>query len=446
MKNYKTRNAAPAYPLYAMDVMEVPGCRASAVFTTPPNSVFREQGEVLPMAVTDSVTIMPWGADNRMPYTVMNHIDSDETMSTCMEFNAEVLYGAGLQYDTSGARDSGTAAEVEEFFERNDMASYFMGVARDFKYFGFAVSVIILSADRRRIAAIRRKEACYCRFAPADASGRIPCLHYAQWRNASPPVDEEIETIELLDPHDPFGDLTQRLRRPDAPAKFALVTRIPTVDNTYYPIPYYGALFKGKWYDIKRLIGVAKEAKLRNSAPLKYQISIAPGYWERVCREEGITDPRQMRARMIRGKQEILDFLTGAENSGKAIFSTYMVTPDGHVNQDVTITKIDSAVQGGDWATDIQEAVNMICFTLRVHSNLLGSVPGKSQSNNSGSDKRELYTIAQALQKPYRDLLFAVHRLVIRFNGWRGTRPVCPFIQLTTLDEHRDAREVTADS
>lgn len=42
--------------------------------------------------------------------------------------------------------------------------------------------------------------------------------------------------------------------------------------------------------------------------------------------------------------------------------------------------------------------MNMMCFTMRVHSNLVGSVPGKSQTNNSGSDKRELYTIAQALQ------------------------------------------------
>ena len=47
-------------------------------------------------------------------------------------------------------------------------------------------------------------------------------------------------------------------------------------------------------------------------------------------------------------------------------------------------------------------------------------VPGKSQSNNSGSDKRELYTIAQALQKPYHDLPFTVHQIVIRFNGWTG--------------------------
>lgn len=76
----------------------------------------------------------------------------------------------------------------------------------------------------------------------------------------------------------------------------------------------------------------------------------------------------------------------------------------------------------------------MMCFTMRVHSNLVGSVPGKSQTNNSGSDKRELYTIAQALQKPYHDLLFNVHRLIIRFNKWDGAYPDCPFIQLTTLD------------
>ena len=94
-------------------------------------------------------------------------------------------------------------------------------------------------------------------------------------------------------------------------------------------------------------------------------------------------------------------------------------------------------------ATDIIEAVNMMCFTMRVHSNLVGSVPGKSQPNNSGSDKRELYTIAQALQKPYHDLLFGVHRLIIRFNKWQNVTPDCPFIQLTTLDENKDAKQVS---
>ena len=35
--------------------------------------------------------------------------------------------------------------------------------------------------------------------------------------------------------------------------KVAVVSRIPTSDSTYYPIPYYASLFKGKCYNIKQL-------------------------------------------------------------------------------------------------------------------------------------------------------------------------------------------------
>ena len=87
----------------------------------------------------------------------------------------------------------------------------------------------------------------------------------------------------------------------------------------------------------------------------------------------------------------------------------------------------------------------MICFAMRVHSNLVGSVPSKSQTNNSGSDKRELYTIAQALQKPYHDLVALVHNLIIVVNDWTDVESKFPFIQLTTLDENKDAKEVTLE-
>ena len=53
-------------------------------------------------------------------------------------------------------------------------------------------------------------------------------------------------------------------------------------------------------------------------------------------------------------------------------------------------------------------------------ANLVGSVPGKTQTNNSGSDKRELYTIAQALQKPYHDLIICSpqHYHKVQPLGW----------------------------
>ena len=424
-------------------VENVPGFEARAAFQVNSSAVFKEDVDIVPVIIDDTLSYVPWGGDNNMPFDILKLIEDDETLSTCQMFNAEVCFGSGLRYDTCLA----TAAvknEVEDFFLDNDIASYYLGVCQDFKHFGFAVSVIILSRDGTKIVRLLRKEACYCRFAPAGKDGRITRLLYANWRKCIA-SRSDIEVIEMLDAASPWRDLQDRLAKNTTCRKFAVVSRIPTPDSTYYPIPYYASLFKGKWYNIKQLIGLAKESKLRNSAPIKYQIEISQKYWESIFRSEGISDRRKQQERIVQEKQSILDFLTGAENSGKAWFSTFYVTPDGKEQHDVVINKIDDSKEGGDWSTDIQEAVNMFCFTMRVHSNLVGSVPGKSQSNNSGSDKRELYTIAQALQKPYHDLLFTVHRIIIRFNGWKGVVPDCPFIQLTTLDEHADAKQVTTN-
>ena len=427
--------------LHITGVNDLPGYHAAAAFTTKSSEVFKEAEEISPRHVSDKVSYMPWGADNQMPYDIINLIESDETLSTCQMFNAEVCYGSGLVYQTDEMCKRKVVNEVEEFFLDNDMASYFLGVCQDFKHFGFAVSVIILNEQGNKVVRVLRKEACYVRFAPANKEGVIPQVLYANWRNSV--RAEQVEVIPLLNPLSPWTDLQTQVKK--GKRKFAVVSRVPTPDSTYYPIPYYAALFKGKWYNIKQLIGIAKEAKLRNSAPIKYHIEIAKTFWANIFKAEGITDRVKQQERVNEEKDNIINFLTGMENSGKVLFSEFYVSPNGEEQHDVVINKIETDKEGGDWATDIIEAVNMMCFTMRVHSNLVGSVPGKSQTNNSGSDKRELYTIAQALQKPYHDLLFNVHRLIIRFNKWDGAYPDCPFIQLTTLDENKDAKQVSTE-
>ncbi len=424
-------------------VESLPGYDARAAFTVNSSTVFKEDVDITPTILSGKHSYIPWGGDNQMPFDILALVEKDETLATCQVFNAEVCYGSGLRYDTTNSSPA-TRRSVEDFLLDNDLASYFLGVCQDFKHFGFAISVVILNEDGTKIVRLLRKEACYCRFTPADKSGRIPSIMYANWRKSISDISE-VEIIDLLDSTSPWRDLQERLANGSRSRKFAIVSRIPTVDSTYYPIPYYAAIFKGKWYNIKQLIGIAKEAKLRNSAQIKYHIEISAKYWESIFRAESITDRRKQQERIVREKQSILDFLTGAENSGKAWFSTFYISPDGKEQHDVVINKIDDAKEGGDWETDIQEAINMICFTMRVHSNLVGSVPGKAQSNNSGSDKRELYTIAQALQKPYHDLLFTVHRIIIRFNAWENVTVDVPFIQLTTLDEHQDAKQVSID-
>ena len=425
-------------------VEQLPDAKGSALFITDSSKVFKDDIDISPITLTDGTQYMPWGGDNLMPYNILDLIEKDETLSTCQMFNAEVCYGSGLVYNTDACTPQ-VKEEVEDFLLSTSLPSYFLGVCQDFKHFGWCVSVIILDNEGKRIVSLHRKEVCYCRFSPADEKGRIEYVMYANWNKSIGSI-KEVEKIPLLSMDSPWLDLLQKMQKKNAPRKFAVVCRVPTPDSTYYPIPYYASLFKGKWYNIKQLIGMAKEAKLKNSAPLKYHIEVSQRYWEGIFKRERITDPKKQQERVVKEKQQIIDFLTGAENSGKALFSTFYISPNGEEQHDVRISRIDDEKEGGDWSTDIQEAVNMFCFTMRVHSNLVGSVPGKSQSNNSGSDKRELYTIAQALQKPYHDLLFTVHRIIMKFNKWKNAYPECPFIQLTTLDENRDAKQVTPDT
>lgn len=429
--------------LMVSSVENIPGINAAAALVRDGSSVFRDDTDIIPIRINDREEYMPWGADDMLPYNVMELIEQDETLATCLLWNAQMCYGSGLQYNTSMASEK-VKKQVKQWLLENSLPQYFLGTAQDLKHWGFAISVIILSNDGKSIARLVRKEACYCRFAKADKYGKIKRVYYALWRDAIN-REQEIEKIELLDENSPFADLMNRMEEGTKERKFAIVTRMPTADHTYYPIPYWAAIFRSRWYNIKQLIGLAKEGKIKNSAPIKYLVEISDKYFERIYRQEGITDPKKQRERLMQAKQEILDFLAGAENSGKTWFANFYTTPDGKECHEVQITKIDTSKQGGDWESDIQEAVNMICFTLQVHSNLVGSVPGKSQSNNSGSDKRELYTIAQALQKPYHDLLFTVHHIICEFNGWENVTVEVPFIQLTTLDENRDAKVVTMD-
>ena len=95
-------------------VHNIPGTHASAAFTSKTSEVFKEEHNIAPIIINDKMKYIPWGGDNQMPYNIIDLIESDETMSTCQMFNAEVCYGSGLVYDTELA--IGERNEVEAIF------------------------------------------------------------------------------------------------------------------------------------------------------------------------------------------------------------------------------------------------------------------------------------------------------------------------------------------
>ena len=75
-------------------VVTIPGANASAAFTSKTSEVFKEEHNIAPIIINDKMKYIPWGGDNQMPYNIIDLIESDETMSTCQMFNAEVCYGS----------------------------------------------------------------------------------------------------------------------------------------------------------------------------------------------------------------------------------------------------------------------------------------------------------------------------------------------------------------
>lgn len=391
---------------------------------------------------------IPWGADNLLPFRVARLIGDLEVTAENAFFNVLTCYGAGLDFHDRDTGKSVRNPEAEAFRGRNSLAKFLLDQMTDMKYYFFSVAVVILSRDGTHINRIVHKDACFCRLQEADKRGRINHIYYANWSKSGV---SEVETIPLLDERDPLGDLLLRLgkkagkngqpRKPTKMRKFAILMRFPTVGSLYYPIPYYASIFKGGSYDEIRLISTAKRAKLRNYSSVKYLVRIDRSYWDRICMEEGISDKLKKKERIKKEKENIRDFLSNVENSGKVWISGCYVNPDGHEVKDVQIECIRNDKEGGEWMEDVQSAVNTACYAFNIHPNLVGSVPGKTQTNNSGSDKRELFTMKQALEVSFHDILLQGLDLVCRFNEWT-VRPAIDMIMLTTLDQHRDAKRI----
>ena len=81
-------------------VETLPNLSARAAFQVNSSAVFKEDVDIVPVVIDDTLSYMPWGGDNNMPFDILKLIEDDETLSTCQMFNAEVCFGSGLRYDT----------------------------------------------------------------------------------------------------------------------------------------------------------------------------------------------------------------------------------------------------------------------------------------------------------------------------------------------------------
>ena len=449
---------------YFFDIPRVDSVASSAitsgdVYSSP------EADSILTVKADDGNTyeVVAWGADNQLPYELKDKVEKNSVMSQDKFFNVLTCYGRGLEYIDQATRSEKNPLptndkEVKRFFVRNNMKRFFAEQVTDLKYYFFCVCVVILNRERTKIVRLVHKDACHIRFQKADDMGRIKHVLFADWKDNDNP--EHVEAIPLLDEYDPLGDLSARTgkekdplgmfkKAPGSHMKFAIVCKMPTVGSGYYPIPYYSAVLRDGWYDIYGLLTAAKKAKIKNGQNIRYHVEINTQFWESRARERGISfntpQFQEMKDEFIKA---LRDYLGGSANSDKLLWSEFSASLDGKSElHNIKVNVVDTSKAGNEYNDDVAEASNVLAYSDNVHPNLAGATPGKSQMNNSGSDKRELFTLKQTLETMPHDMMMTVHNTVIYFNGWEEkVYPDVPMIILTTLDQNTDAKQVTTNN
>jgi hypothetical protein len=425
-------------------VTYLPGAKAILDFETSPD-LFQE---AIKAKDIEGYKVSPWGENNDLPNIILNKIEQSEVVSSNLLFNASVAYGLGIKpmMKTPEGLVECEDEKVNDFFEANDLNSWFFEQMVDINTFFQPFSEVILTKDGKQIVQLRHKEAKFSRWGVMNPKGKIDKHYYsAKWHDS--PKKTDIAVTSVLDRYDPYTDLMEQMSSGVKDRKFIIPVNMPSPGRTYYPRPPWWTIFNSGWFDLSLMIPKFKQLLIKNQLTVKYVIYISSKYWDLVMKQKNI-NPTDVEA-VKKVKQEEQDRITGFLNSedlkGGAILALkqYVSTGNsGFEEKYIEIQEIKTNLKGGEYLEDSQEAVSVICYAQGVHPSIIGAVPGKN-SSMSGTEKRELIMIKQSLMAPYRHRPMRVLNLIKRYNNWpKELVFVIQDYSFTSLDESKSGKQL----
>lgn len=436
------------------------GPKAAVIIQNSRQMFTKPDSSPIPLSLKDKTLrgAVPWGENNNLPQEIIDKVGKSPDLSTDMLFNVQIGYGEGIiacrmQVDEKGDKKVVPVydnPEINEFFEFNDINGYLLEQLSDLHFFYNIFPEIILNKDdpsKRKVVFLTSKEAAFSRWEEMNPkSGKIEHHFYsAKWPDGAPKEDE-IEVTEVLDFHRPIPDILQRMGRvprldgktkDDGIYRYIIPVNFPTPGRTYYQKPYWYSIIESGWYDFAVAIPEFKKYLIQNGMTIRYIIRIMEDYFPSIFSKEGITEPEAQKARIKEEYDNLNKFLTGLKNTGKSMITYYKAYPDGKEIKPIQIEVLDNKFKGGEYLDDSSEVSNMIAYTMGVHPSLIGASPGSNKGSFSGTDKRELFIIKQALLKPIRDRILRPLYLIKKVNNWpEDIHFAIPNIVLTTLDKN----------
>lgn len=436
------------------------GPKAAVVIGNSKNMFAKPDASPIALALKDTRLrgAVPWGEDNNLPQNIIDKVALSPDLSTDMLFNVQIGYGEGiiacrLENDKEGNKRVVPVydnVEINDFFETNDINGYLLEQLTDLNFFYNIFPEIVLNQDdpgKRKVLYLTSKEAAFSRWESMNPdTGRIEHHFYsAKWPEGTP-QESELEVTEVLDFHRPISDILQRIGREarkggeikdDKVFRYIVPVNFPTPGRSYYQKPYWYSIIESGWYDFAVAIPEFKKYLIQNGMTIRYIIRLTDDYFPEIFAKEGITDEQARKTRIKKEFDDLNNFLTGLKNTGKSMITFHKAYPDGKKVNRIEIEVVENKFKGGEYLEDSSEVSNMIAYTMGVHPSLIGASPGSNKGSFSGTDKRELFIIKQALLKPIRDRIVRPLYLIKKVNNWPADiHFAIPNIVLTTLDKN----------
>lgn len=367
-----------------------------------------------------------WGDDNLFPKRVKEDIAKVGVMKRALKLRRDIHFGQGLityKEEIIEGKVRLTPVRFPEFEEFRRMTWFdrtYLQLIGDFERYWNIFPELIFDRKGEKIAAIRRLDPHHCRWERMNESSlRIENLFLSKrWPR---PQEGEYKKIPALDVDLPLLDLQGRvaLGKVKPGSSFILPVRLQEDGNTYYDEAYWNSI-RESWLPIASNVPAMKLAIMKNQMVLKYHIQIPYDYWPWRFKDEWENWDAKTRQKKVK---EVLDemneFLTDVDNSGKGFISMYATDPgSGKKIGEWIITPIDNKLKDDAYLPDSQAANSEILFATGIDGTLIGqNSPGGSREG-SGSNKREAFAIAQALIAADRMMVRSVLEFIRDFNGW----------------------------
>lgn len=438
----------------------LPGVGAAVVITDTRDMFVKPDAPPMAIPLKDKNLrgAVPWGSNNQLPFEIIDKVAKSPDLSTDMLFNIQIGYGDGIvacRYMIDEKGDKKVVPvydnpDINDFFETNDINGYLLEQLSDLNFFYNIFPEIILNQEtpeNRKVVYLTSKEAAFSRWEEMNPkTGKIEHHYYsAKWPEGTP-GEADLEVTEVLDMHRPISDIMQRIGREpgrngkksdDKVFRYIVPINFPTPGRSYYQKPYWYSIIESGWYDFAIAIPEFKKYLISNGMTIRYVIYLSDDYFPDIFAREGIREVEAQKARIIKEYEDLNKYLTGLKNTGKSMISFYKAAPDGKKVYRIEISVIENKFKGGEYLEDSSEVSNMIAYTMGVHPSLIGASPGSNKGSFSGTDKRELFIIKQALLKPIRDRILRPLYLIKKVNKWPDDIFFAiPNIVLTTLDKN----------